>query len=247
MAALFFLPLIFIKNLSFPKDFKTLKILFIAALVNNVIPFSLIPWGQQYISSSTTAIVLAVGPFIALILSHFTTKDEKFTFMKFLGVGCGFFGIVILLADGLTKDISGFYGQIAVLLASFGYILSGILLRKVSYVSSLITSCTMFIFASIILFPFLLFSNSFDGINIFNESFYSLIFLALIPTAFASVLRIEIIQSVGVQFMSQVTYLIPLFTIFFAWLIFDEKADNIIYLSLFFVFLGLLIRNIKNR
>lgn len=245
-AALFFLPIIYFKKLTFPKDAKTWRIIILAALLNNSLPFSLLAWGQQYINASTASIVLAVGPFIALILSHFITKDEKFTFFKLLGVIFGFLGIVLLLADGFNSDnINAFYGQIAVLFASMGYIASGLLLRKLHNISSIITSSSMFICASLILFPFVLYFDTFIYESYLNTAFYALIFLALIPTACASIIRIKIIQSVGVQFMSLVTYLIPLFTIFWAWVIFDESPKDITYISLFLVLLGLFIRKIK--
>jgi len=245
-AALFFLPIIYYKKLSFPKDSKTWAIIILASLLNNSLPFSLLAWGQQYVTASTASIVLAVGPFIALVLSHFVTKDEKFTFFKLLGVVFGFLGIVLLLADGFkSEDPNAFYGQIAILFASMGYIVSGLLLRKLHNTSTIITSTSMFICASLILFPFVLYFDAFIYESYLNTSFYALIFLALIPTAFASIIRIKIIQSVGVQFMSLVTYLIPLFTIFWAFIIFDESPKDITYISLFLVLLGLFIRKIK--
>lgn len=248
LASLFFLPFIYFKKLTFPRDKKVWKILIFAGILNNAIPFSLLAWGQQYINASTAAIVLAVGPFIALVLSHFTTHDEKFTIYKFLGVILGFLGILILLINEFSNNnLNAFYGQIAVLFASAGYILSGLLLRKIPQVSSIVTSTSMFITASICLFPFVLYYVPLSSYDYMNNSFYALIFLAIIPTAYASIIRIKILQSVGVQFMSQVTYLIPIFTIFFSALFFNEKPKLITYVALLLVFLGLFIRRIKSK
>lgn len=82
-AAFFLLSVVVIKKYSFPIDKKSWMILILAGILNNAIPFFLIGWGQQYINSSTAAIMLSFGPFVALILSHYTTHDEKFSFLNY--------------------------------------------------------------------------------------------------------------------------------------------------------------------
>jgi len=77
LASIFLYAIIHLKKLSFPKDKKTWIYLIFIGILNNSMPFYLITWGQQYISSSTASIMLAVGPFMALILSHYITHDEK--------------------------------------------------------------------------------------------------------------------------------------------------------------------------
>ncbi|HHD80709.1 MAG TPA: EamA/RhaT family transporter, partial [Campylobacterales bacterium] len=58
-------------------------------------------------------------------------------------------------------------------------------------------------------------------------------------TAIASLYRIQMVQSVGVQFASQVAYLIPIFALFWAWLILDEIPKNSTYIALVFILIGM--------
>lgn len=245
LAALFLLPIFFIKRLTLPKDIKSWIILAIAGITNNAAPFFFLSWGQQYVSSSTAAIMLAAGPFFTLLLSHILTQDEKFSTIKLISVILGFAGVFVLLGDDLLNARNdSLLGELSILLAILGYISSGLLLKKVSHVSATVCSIFMFTSASLVLSPFVLVSIVDEGFS-FNNSFLVLIYLAIIPTALASLLRVRLVHKVGVIFMSQVAYLIPIFTIFWAWLFFDDTPKIAALFTLILVFLGLLIKKFE--
>lgn len=235
------------KKLSFPKDFKTWGILILLGFLNNAMPFFMISWGQQFISANTAAVMLAAGPFVALVLSRFLTHDENFTFFKLLGVILGFIGVFILLGeDFLKSDETSLYGKLAMLVAILGYISSGFLIRKISHVNTFVLSASVFFSAWIMMSPYLFFI-SYEKFDLWSNAFLAILYLGLIPTAAASIFRIELVQKVGVQFMSQVAYLIPIFTIIWSWILFYETPNSILYVALVFIFSGLFIRKIKGK
>ncbi len=245
LASIFLYFIVHIKSLSFPKDKKTWILLIFIGILNNSLPFYLITWGQQYINSSTASIMLAVGPFIALILSHYITHDENFTLLKLLGVIIGFLGVFVLLGDEfINQRHDAFYGQIAMLFATLGYISAGLLLRKISHLPTLVCSASMFITASISMIPFVLYLP-FQTIEITISSLLPILYLAIFPTAIASLIRIRLVQKAGVQFMSQVAYLIPIFAIIWSWVFFDTLPKQSAWIALFLVLLGLFIRKLK--
>ena len=245
LATLFLFLIMQLKKLSFPTDIKTWLILILVGMLNNSIPFYLISWGQQYISPSTASIMLAVGPFIALVLSHYITHDENFTLLKLAGVIIGFLGVFVLLGDDfLNQRHDSFYGELAMLAATIGYISSGLLLRRISYVPTLVCSTSMFFTATVSMLPFI-FILPLQNIELFNVDFLPIIYLAIFPTAVASLIRIRLVQKVGVQFMSQVSYLIPIFAIFWAWVFLEELPKQTAWIALFLVLLGLFIRKLK--
>ena len=245
IAALFLLTFVYIKKLAFPRDKKTLIILLFVGILNNSIPFYLISWGQQYINASTASIMLAVGPFITLVLSHFITHDEKFTLLKLIGVILGFLGVFVLLGDDfINQRHDSLYGEIAMLFATLGYISSGLLIRKISHISTLICSTSMFIVASISLLPFV-FLMSFENIDFSNIDYLPIVYLAIFPTALASLIRVKMVQKVGVQFMSQVAYLIPIFAIIWSWVFFTELPSESAWIALILVLLGLFIKKLE--
>ena len=245
LASLFLYAMVYIKKLSFPKDMKTWAFLICIGILNNSMPFYLITWGQQYINASTASIMLAVGPFIALILSHYITHDEKFTFVKLLGVIIAFIGVFILLGDDfLNQRHDEFYGELAMLVSICGYISAGLLLRKMSHIPILVCSTSMFITGSLFLLPFILYLPLQD-IELSMSSIIPIIYLAIVPTAIASLIRIRLVQKVGVQFMSQVSYIIPIFAIIWSWIFFDELPKQTAWVALFLILIGLFIRKLK--
>lgn len=245
LATLFLLAVMKIKQLHFPRDSKSWTILILVGILNNALPFFLISWGQQHISASTAAIMLAVGPFIALILSHYITHDEKFTLLKLLGVILGFLGVFTLLGnDFLNQRHDSLKGELAMLGATLGYIGSGLLLRKVSYIPTVVCSTSMFLTATLAMLPFS-FLYDINSDTFLSLSVISIVYLAIFPTALASLIRVRLVQKVGVQFMSQVSYLIPIFAIFWSWVFFTELPSTSAWLALVLVLLGLFIRKLE--
>ncbi|RXJ60798.1 DMT family transporter [Candidatus Marinarcus aquaticus] len=246
-ATLFLLAVMRVKQLHFPRDSKSWTILICVGILNNALPFFLISWGQQYISASTAAIMLAVGPFIALILSHYITHDEKFTLLKLIGVILGFLGVFILLGhDFLNQRHDSLKGELAMLGATLGYIGSGLLLRRVSYLPTVVCSSSMFLTATLSMLPFL-FLYDINSHTILNFSLISVVYLAIFPTALASLIRVQLVQNVGVQFMSQVSYLIPIFAIFWSWVFFKKLPSTSAWLALVLILSGLFIRKLEKK
>jgi len=244
-AALFLLVVIVYKQYSFPKDKKSWQILILAGILNNAVPFFLISWGQQYIDSSTAAIMLSCGPFIALLLSHYTTDDEKFSLFKLISVAFGFLGVFILVGSDIANQrVDAIYGQSAVLLATVCYISAGLLIRKLRNINVVVCSTSMFLTATFVMLPFVSFSEI-SQIDFGGVSALTIVYLAIFPTAIASLVRVKLVQRVGVQFMSQVAYIIPLFAIFWAWVFLSELPSTNAWIALCFILLGLLIRRIK--
>ena len=246
IAFLFLIPIVIYNKLSLPTTKTAWFFITIAALLNNTIPFSLINWGQQYISSGMSALMIGFGPFITLVLTHYMTTDEKFSSSKLLSLLIAFIGLVLLVGDSIIlADITSLKGQLAVLLASFCYVMSSVLIRKIFGVSFIMISFLMFGIATISMLP-IAFNVSSDISGIFDDSILAIIYLGIFPTAIASLYRVQMVQKVGVQFMSQVAYLIPIFALIFAWIVLDEIPKLITLLSLILILLGLYLRN-KNK
>ncbi|MGQ3296270.1 MAG: EamA family transporter, partial [Shinella sp.] len=55
-------------------------------VLNNIIPFSLIVWGQTHIASGLASILNATTPLFAVIAAHLLTQDEKMTGGRLVGV-----------------------------------------------------------------------------------------------------------------------------------------------------------------
>ena len=116
------------------------KIVFVGCL-NSAIPFFLISWGQQFISSAESALLMAMGTFFALIVSHFTSIDERINLPRALGVTVGFAGVLTLVFwDIQETGLGALAGQLAVMLAGCSYATSSIISRRLTHLPMISTS-----------------------------------------------------------------------------------------------------------
>ena len=74
-----------------PSTPRTWTLVTAVGILSSALPFFLISWGQQYISGGQSAILMASGPFVALLFSHILTRDDRLNRHKLLGLILGFF------------------------------------------------------------------------------------------------------------------------------------------------------------
>lgn len=91
-------------------------------VLNNVIPFLLIVWGQTHIASGLASILNATTPIFTVITAHFMTKDEKISSNKIMGIAFGLIGVVIMIGQEVIGGIGdSILGQLAILGAAISY------------------------------------------------------------------------------------------------------------------------------
>lgn len=218
---------------------RTLYLFAAIGLLNSVVPFSLIGWGQLRIDSATTAILLTSSPFITLLLSHFMTRDDRFTWNKLAGLIIGFLGVFVLLWNGVVEGSGGFPGMLAVIVAAACYSLSSILIRRLGKMPSLVLVAGTLAAGALVLVPVLLIYYPPWQQPYQASSLMALLYLALGPTAIAYVLRAQIVQINGAVFMSNVGYLIPLFAVLWGWLFLGQHPSVLMWLALALVLVGI--------
>ena len=237
-------------KLNFSK--KILFYIFLTALLGNLIPFILISWSEIYISSSLAGLLLSTAPLFALILSHFFTIDDKFNTTKLLGILIGLIGVILLIGyENILELFSGniymLLPKLAVIVAALGYVISSIIAYSLKELNPLnLTFITIFI-ASIISLPFMFYYESKFFSYPSTESIIAVIYLGIMPTAVAYLLRFYIISKAGPVFLSYVAYLIPIFSIFWGYTILNEKIILDYIFALFFILLGIYIGQIKSN
>ena len=70
-------------------------------------------------------------------------------------------------------------------------------------------------------------------------SVLSLIYLGIVSTAIAFMIRAKLIFENGLIFMSQVSLLIPIFGLYFSWLFLSEQFSVNMFVSLIIILFGL--------
>jgi len=246
VAAIFLCTIFFLRGYKFNLTITTYIYIFFIALIGNFIPFYLISWSEIYISSSLAGLLLSIAPIFALLLSHFFTKGNKFNILKLIGIILGFIGVVLLIGienilNGLSRDSFLLIPKIAVILAALGYVISSIIAYNLKNIDTFRLTTIVILFASITSLPFM-FLYEFNNIsNPSAKSIIAVVYLGVMPTAVAYLLRFYIIAKAGPVFLSYVAYLIPIFAILWGAIFLNEKILLNYIIAMFFIFTGIFI------
>ena len=242
LAALVLLLVCFFSGQVLPDNREDWKKLTVIGFLNSALPFFLISWGLQFISSAEAAVLMAAGTFSALILSHFFSADERINPARALGVLVGFCGVLVLVISALIDTGLGtFKGQLAVMLAGVSYASSSVMARRIVHIPSLPAAAGILLSASTyMMFLAWLFEQPFT-LHADSSAMAAVIFLGVFSTALAMAIRLNIIRHNGAVFMSQVGYLVPLFGVFWSWLLLAEAIGQNTLMALAIILLGITI------
>lgn len=186
--------------------------LFGLAVINNVIPFCLIVWGQTQIASGLAAILNATTPLFAVLVANFITADEKINGRKLIGVIAGVLGVSIMIGGDALSIGVGIAGQIAVLGAALAYAFGGILGRRFTDIglSPLAISTGQLVASTVMLLPIALLADRPWTLPLpSTETIAAIVCLAALSTALAYLLYFRILATAWATNLMLVTFLIP--------------------------------------
>ncbi len=233
-----------IKIQAFSIEWKSYALI---GLCNISIPFILIAIGTSQINSYLAAILMSTTPLSGSLLAHFFTKNEKINKHKFLGVLIGFSGIVFLFFDKVIVDDKNFIFAIITIIGSTFYSIGGILTLKIKNKGNENVTTSTTIWSFIFLLPLTIIFEQPWLAKPSLASTISLLYLGVIATGFAWLIRFRILTMNGLVFQTQVAYLIPIFGVFFGYFLMDEIITWRVLVSLIIIILGIYIVKKNNR
>ena len=225
-----------IKIEAFSKDWYWFAII---GFVNLVAPFFLIAYGVKSVQSNLAAILMSTTPLSSTVLGHFYTNNEKFNFIKTFGILIGFSGILYLFSDNILINENNFLSAILILLGSTCYVIGGVLTLKISKKKNENVTGSILIWAVIILIPLASIIEQPWNVVPRLDSTISVIYLGLVSTGIAWLLRFRILVNNGLIFQSQVSYLIPIFGTILSYIFLKELITIKVLISLIAVVIGI--------
>jgi drug/metabolite transporter (DMT)-like permease len=191
-------------------DRATIGGLFVMGIINNVIPFNLLFWGQTHIASGLASIFNATMPLFVVVVAHFATHDEKMTPGRVAGLVLGFAGVVVMLGPELMGDLgTDVLAQLACLGAAFFYGMSAIYARRFRGLPPLVLSAGQLSASTLMLAPLMLIDRPWAMPMPSIAALWAALGIAVISTALAYLLYYRIIAKNGATNVSLVTFLIP--------------------------------------
>ncbi len=206
-----------VAGLRIPLDPKVWGTFFAMALINNVMPFSLIVWGQSHIASGLAAIVNATTPLFTVMLAHVFTTDEKLTRGRLTGLVIGLTGVTVMIGlDALQNLGVNVIAQLSVLCGALCYATAAIFGRRfrTMNVTPLQTATGQVTAASVILLPVMLMVDQPWTLTMPGPGTVAALFaVAALSTALAYVLYFRLLASAGATNVLLVTFLVPVVAI----------------------------------
>jgi drug/metabolite transporter (DMT)-like permease len=202
------------------------RALFLLALLNTALPFSLFAYAQTDIASGLASILNATTPLWGVIIAHLFTPDEKATPAKLVGVGAGIAGVAAMIGGGALSGIgSSLSAQLACLGATFCYALAGVYGRRFRSwdVGPLDVATGQLVAGTLLILPVALFVDApwqlvFPG----TTTLLAVGGLALLSTTVAYFLYFSLIARAGATNALLVTLLIPVTAILLGTLLLGE-------------------------
>tara|TARA_B100001564_G_C20643581_1_gene673345 strand:+ start:43 stop:936 length:894 start_codon:yes stop_codon:yes gene_type:complete len=227
-----------IKIEAFSKEWKSYSLI---GLCNIAIPFTLIAIGTGQINSYLAAMLMSTTPLSGTILAHIFTKNEKMNLGKVIGILIGFTGILFLFLDKVIINEKNYIFALITILGSTFYSIGGILTLRIKNKGNENVTTSTTIWSLIFLIPFSIILEKPWLMNPSIESTLSLLYLGIIATGLAWLIRFRILSINGLVFQTQVAYLIPIFGVFFGYFLMDEVITWRVLISLSIIILGIYI------
>lgn len=230
-------------GLSLPRDGASWRAFVAMGVINNVVPFMLIVWGQSHIASALASILNATTPLFTVVVAHYLTRDERLSPARLAGVAIGLAGVVAMLGPTALADLgTALAAELACLAAALSYAFGGVYGRRfrglgldplVVATGQVTTSAVLLLPVAVLADrPWTLPSPSLAAVA-------AVVALAVVSTGFAYVLYFRLLATVGATNVLLVTLLIPVSAILLGVTILGEHLASRHLLGMALIGLGL--------
>ncbi|MDW3182225.1 DMT family transporter [Roseobacter sp.] len=208
--------------------------------LSSAVPFMLLAWGQQFVTSGFAGVSMAAVALIVLPLAHFLVPGEALTLRKSLGFVIGFVGVCVLIGAQAFETTGASMepaGRIACIGAASCYAVSSILMRRLPPVDTIGLSTVLLLIGATIVLPMAWIVEGPPPLPD-RKTITVVVLLGLIPTAAANLLRVLVVRGAGPVFMSLTNYQVPIWSVVLGALILGEPLPPSLLWALVLILAG---------
>jgi drug/metabolite transporter (DMT)-like permease len=214
---------------SLPRNPRTYLHLLVMAVINIVIPFTLITWAEQSVASAIAAILNGAVPLLVIVLAALVFPDEPITLGRLVGVIVGYVGVVVLVAPGLVGALSGseVTGEVALLGSTVSYAVGAVYARRnIKGLRPMIPAVFQVGFAFLIVATLALLFEKPLAVAWNSNALIAVLWLGLLGSGAAYLIMFRLLGRIGATATSQLAYLLPVVGIVTGALMFNEAVDG---------------------
>ncbi len=224
-AAVFLLLVAGLMKTSLQGPLRSWRPVLVLGLLQNVVPFSLILWGQIHIASGLASIINATTPLFTILAAHVATDDDKLTPARVAGLLAGFAGVVIMIGQDLRQAMDvNVLAQLACLLAALSYGLSSVFARRFKREAPLAIASGQLVGSTLMLIPLVLLIDQPWNLPMPSSTAWLAIFgTAILSTALAFIIYFRVLAQAGATNTMLVTFMAPVSAILLGAVVFGER------------------------
>jgi len=211
------------RGMHLPRGWQWWRHFVVVALVGSAMPFTLLAWSEEHVSSALTAVLNASTPLFAALFAAVLVGD-RLRKAQAAGLILGFLGVAVavgLAASDLTGAALG--PELAAVAAGAGYGLAFAYMRRhLTTIPPVVAAAGQLVAASLLLAPVALVTSVRQGVHPTPTRVAAIVLLGVLGTGVAYVLSYRLIADVGPTRASLVTYLIPIVAVIVGILFLDE-------------------------
>lgn len=223
-------------------DYKKLLLVLFSGVINQAIPFSLFAYAGLELSASITSVVNSATPIWSAIIAWFWFR-VSLSWGQQLGLLISFLGVAVIASEGFVAQGNSnqhVVSIVAVLVATLFYgVSANFIKRYLSGVSALSIAAGSMIGASMVLVPFAFYYWPTESVS--EASWYSAVILGIFCTAGSYLIFFNLLKEVGPTNTVSVTYLVPIFGVFWGVTFLDEAFSLFSILGSMAVLVGVLL------
>jgi drug/metabolite transporter (DMT)-like permease len=227
-----------------PRDRHSWAIMLFLGVFQISLPYGLVFWGEEYISSGLSAVLFATLPFFVVITAHILVKDEKLTRLKAIGVIASFAGLVaifwrdIATAQTISTQYS-FFGSLAVVGSSAsGGMANVVAKRYAGKIDPAANVLVQSIVGTVVLSSVGILTERNSLLNFTPTAVFSVLYLGIIGSALAFVGLYWLLTKASATNVSLFTFITPIIALGLGWLLLREVLDPNLGLGTVLILIG---------
>jgi drug/metabolite transporter (DMT)-like permease len=228
-----------------PRERRIYGHLLVMAVINIVLPFSLITWAEQSVDSALAAVLNSTVPLFVIVIAPAFLPDEPIRVNGVIGLVVGFIGVVLLVSPGLVAADGNPAGELALLGSSLTYAIGNVYNRRnVRGLAPLVPAVFQVTFAlAIVTVLAVVLERPWATATPDAEAWFSVVWLGILGSGLAYLAYFRLLGHWGATRTALVAYVLPVVGIVLGFIVLDEPIDATIIAGTALITVGVALVN----
>lgn len=204
-----------LRKIPIPFDARMKKFYVTVAFYSFSVPFALVYWGEQHISSGLTAVLFGIYPFSVALFSYLFLPAERMNASKAAGIVLGFAGVFVIFANDMhLNDTLAVWAMAAVVASAVMQAYSVIVIKKEAHtVSPFVTLLVPTAISSVMLLASSAAIEDLSGVSFTPAAIGSIVYLALIGSIVTFVSYFWLLKHMEAVLLSLSAFITPIIAV----------------------------------